>query len=199
MEFQDVVRRRRMVRNYQDRPLPPGALDRILDNARRAPSAGFTQGWAFLALEGREQTEIFWSHTFDPERRASFAHQGLFNAPALVVPLVSRQAHLDRYGEPDKATTGLADEEAWPVPYWDIDGAFATMLMLLTAVDAELGALFFGIFSGQSELLSALGVPKEYRPIGALAIGHPAPGEKPSKSARRGRRGLEEVVHRGHW
>ena len=194
-----MVRRRRMVRNYQDRPLPPGVLDRMLTNATKAPSAGFTQGWAFLVLEGREQTEIFWSHTFNPERRASFSHQGLFNAPALVLPLVSRQAHLDRYGEPDKTRTGLVDEAAWPVPYWDIDGAFATMLMLLTAVDAGLGALFFGIFSGQSELLSALGVPGEYRPIGAVAIGHPAPEDRPSGSAGRRRRPVEEVVHRGGW
>lgn len=193
-----MVRRRRMVRNYQDRPLPPGALDRILTNATKAPSAGFTQGWAFLALEGREQTEVFWSHTFEPERRASFAHQGLFNAPALVLPLVSRQAHLDRYGEPDKAKAGLVDADDWPVPYWDIDGAFATMLMLLTTVDAGLGALFFGIFSGQSELLSALGVPGDHRPIGALAIGYPAPEDRPSKSTGRGRRG-DEVIHRGHW
>lgn len=194
-----MVRRRRMVRNYQDRPLPAGALDRILANAARAPSAGFTQGWAFLALEGREQTEVFWSHTFDPERRASFAHQGLFNAPAIVLPLVSRQAHLARYGEPDKAKAGLQDEDAWPVPYWDLDGAFATMLMLLTVVDAGLGALFFGIFSGERELLAVLGVPPEYRPIGAMAIGYSAPEDRPSGSASRGRRPVEDVVHRGRW
>jgi len=188
-----------MVRDYQDRPLPPGVLDRILANANRAPSAGFTQGWAFLALEGREQTEIFWSHTFDSERRASFAHQGLFNAPAIVLALVSRQAHLDRYGEPDKARTGLEAEDAWPVPYWDVDGAFASMLMLLTAVDAGLGALFFGIFTGQRELLAALGVPSEYRPIGAIAIGYPTIEDRPSGSVGRGRRAVEDVVHRGRW
>lgn len=194
-----MVRRRRMVRDYQDRPLPPGALDRILANANRAPSAGFTQGWAFLALEGRSQTEVFWSHTFDAERRASFSHQGLFNAPAIVLPLVSRQAHLDRYGEPDKAKTGLEDEDAWPVPYWDVDGAFATMLMLLTVVDAGLGALFFGIFTGQRELLATLGVPDEYRPLGAIAIGYPAPADGPTGSATRGRRPMDDVVHRGRW
>jgi len=199
VEFQDVVRRRRMVRDYQDRPLPPGALDRILANATRAPSAGFTQGWAFVALEGRDQTEVFWSHTFTPALRESFSHQGLFNAPALVLPLVSRQAHLDRYGEPDKAKAGLSEEDAWPVPYWDVDGAFATMLMLLTAVDSGLGALFFGIFSGQRELLTALGVPFDYRPIGAVAIGYPAAEDRPSGSAGRGRRPVEDVVHRGSW
>ncbi len=194
-----MVRRRRMVRNYQDRPLPAGALDRMLANAARAPSAGFTQGCAFVALEGREQTEMFWSHTFDAERRAAFAHQGLFNAPALVMPLVAKQAYLDRYAAADKAGTGLARESGWPVPYWDVDAAFAAMVLLLTAVDAGLGALFFGIFRGEEQLLAALGVPSAYRPIGAIAIGYPAADDRPSASAVRGRRPLEQVVHRGRW
>ncbi len=85
------------------------------------------------------------------------------------------------------------------MPYWDIDAAFAAMLMLLTAVDAGLGALFFGIFGGEAELLAALGVPPDYRPIGAVAIGYPAAEDRPSASAVRGRRPLEDLVHRGHW
>ena len=188
-----------MVRSYEDRPLPPGALDRILANAVRAPSAGFTQGWSLLALEGREQTETFWRNTFEPEGRATFAHQGLFNAPALVLPLVSRQAYLDRYGASDKAGTDLEDERRWPVPYWDVDGAFATLLMLLSAVDSGLGALFFGIFTGERALLEELGVPATHRPIGAVALGYPAAGDRRSPSLARGRRPLDEVVHRGRW
>ena len=54
MEFAEVVRRRRMVRNYDpDRPVPPDVVDRLLDHAVRAPSAGFAQGWGFLVLESR--------------------------------------------------------------------------------------------------------------------------------------------------
>lgn len=199
MELRDAVCRRHMVRNYQDRPLAPGALDRILDHAIRAPSAGFTQGWAFLVLEGHEQTEVFWGHTFEPAARAAFAHQGLFNAPVLVLPLVSRAAYLARYGEADKEAAGLQREEAWPVPYWDVDGAFATMLMLLTAVDEGLGGLFFGIFRGERELLADLGVPAAYRPIGAVALGYPAEDDRPSPSLARGRRPLADVVHRRRW
>ena len=52
MEFQDVVRKRKMVRSFEDRPIPPDVLDRILANALHAPSAGFSQGWAFVVLEG---------------------------------------------------------------------------------------------------------------------------------------------------
>src|SRR5205085_11192420 len=95
-----------MVRNYDDRPLPPGALDRMLANARHAPSAGFSQGWAFLVLEGRAETDRFWAATFpSDEARASFAYPGLFRAPAIVVALSHKQAYLDRYAEPDKGWT----------------------------------------------------------------------------------------------
>ncbi|MGH9165963.1 MAG: nitroreductase family protein [Acidimicrobiales bacterium] len=199
MEFQDVVRRRAMTRDFQDRPLPGGALDRILANALRAPSAGFTQGAAFVVLEGRTETERFWSHTLAEEDRSAFPWPGLLRAPAVVIPLAGRQAYLDRYAEADKARTGLATEAGWPVPYWDVDCGFAAMAMLLTAVDLGLGALFFGIFKGQAALLEALGVPDGHRPIGAVALGHPSPTDRPSSSTARRRRPMEEVVHRGRW
>lgn len=199
MEFQDVVRRRRMVRTFDPRPVPPEVVDRILDNAVRAPSAGFTQGWAFLVLQGFDETERFWSATFREGKREWFAYPGLFDAPLIIVPLSHKQAYLDRYAEPDKGITDKR-EDFWPVPYWDIDTGFASLLMLLTAVDAGLGALFFGIFpEAMAPFRAAFGVPDAYTPIGAIAIGYEAPGDRPSPSLKRGRRGVEDVVHRGHW
>jgi nitroreductase len=196
MQLQDVVQRRRMVRNFDDRPLDPVVVDRILANAMTAPSAGHTQGWAFLVLEGRSDTERFWEATFDAERRRAFRWQGLFNAPLLVVVLSHKQAYLDRYAEPDKGWTDR-DESHWPVPYWDVDAGFAALLMLLTAVDAGLGALFFGVFEPE-RFRAAFGVPDGYTPVGALAVGHALPDER-SPSLARGRRPLDAVVHRGRW
>jgi len=197
VQFDDVVRRRRMVRNFDDRPVPTDVVERILANAQRAPSAGFSQGWAFLVLEGRDETARFWSATFeDDAARAAFRWQGLFRAPLVIVPLAHKQAYLDRYAEPDKGWTDR-DERRWPVPYWDIDTGFATLLMLLTAVDAGLGALFFGIFTPDAFRV-AFDVPDAYTPIGALAIGWPRPDE-PSPSLRRGRRPPHDVIHRGRW
>jgi nitroreductase len=197
MELREAIRRRRMVRNFEDRPVPAEALERVLDHARRGPSAGHTQGYAFLVLEGPEQVGRFWDCTFPADRRAGFRWPGLFRAPVVILPCASKEAYLDRYAEPDKGWADR-DEARWPVPYWDIDCGFATMAMLLTAVDEGLGALFFGVFDGLPGLREAFAIPDEFHPIGAVAIGWPAPDE-PSPSLRRGRRPADDVVHRGRW
>ncbi len=117
----------------------------------------------------------------------------------IILPCASKEAYLDRYAEPDKGWADR-DETRWPVPYWDVDCGFATMAMLLTAVDEGLGALFFGIFERAAGSCGrgSFGIPDEFRPIGAVALGWPAPDE-PSPSLRRGRRPSEDVIHRGHW
>ena len=199
MEFQEVVDRRRMVRNFTDAPVDAAVRDRILTNALHAPSAGFSQGWAFLVLETEPDRELFWRSTgADDTSVPNGWLDGMRRAPLLVVPLSHRDAYLDRYAEPDKGWTDRA-EERWPVPYWDVDTGMASLLMLLTVVDAGLGACFFGIPpEHHASFRAAFGVPDGYVPIGTIAIGHRAP-DRPSPSLRRGRRGLDEVVHRGRW
>lgn len=198
MEFAEVVRRRRMVRAYADEPVDPAVVDRMLENAVRAPSAGFSQGWAFLVLEDAHDRARFWSAVFPEPDRSGFAYPGLFRAPAIVVPLSHKDAYLDRYAEPDKGWTDRS-EARWPVPYWDIDTGMAALLILQTAVDLGLGALFFGVFPSRlAPFRSAFGVPDAYTPIGAITIGHPAPDPR-SPSLRRGRRPASDVVHRGSW
>ena len=64
-----------------------------------------------------------------------------------ILPLSNKSACLDRYAEPDKGWVDRS-EANWPAPYWDIDTGMAAMLILLTAVDAGLGALFFGRIFG---------------------------------------------------
>jgi nitroreductase len=172
-------------------------LDRLFERARRAPSAGHTQGWAFVVLEGREQTRLFWSTDADPAWVAQPDHPGVLNAPVIVLPFCSRQAYLERYSAPDKATAGLASEEAWPAPYWLVDTAFATMLLLLGAVEEGLGALFFRLHGDPSRLRSAFGVPGGWDPIGAVALGWPA--HEARQPTGRLLRPFADVVHRGRW
>jgi nitroreductase len=199
MEFQTVVRRRKMVRSFSDAPVAPELLDRILANGLRAPSGGFSQGWAFVVLVGPEETGLFWETISDDESGSDPWRPGLQRAPVIILPLTDEPAYLARYAEPDKVRHGLADAAAWPVPYWLVDTSFATMLILLSAVDAGLGALFFGLNHQDDELLAALGVPEGYRPIGAVALGWPDGADRPSPSLARGHRAQESVVHWGRW
>jgi nitroreductase len=189
-----------MVRAFDARPVPTELVDRLLQLARRAPSAGNTQPWAFVVLEG-EQTAALWDITLPVERRGSFRWPGLLEAPVVVLPLVSPDAYVDRYREPDKRTIGLgAGASAWPVPYWWVDGGMAVQTLLLAAVDAGLGALFYGLFDHERAVLDRFGVPEGWRALGAVALGWPAPGEpRPGRSASRRRPPLDEVVHRGSW
>ena len=198
MEFQDVVRKRKMVRNFTAEPIAPEVRERIIANAQRAPSAGFSQGWAFLVLDGPQETERYWGTTMSAARRWEFGWPGMFSAPLLIVALSNKSAYLDRYALPDKGWTDR-DEQRWPVPYWDIDAGMAGLLILQTAVDAGLGAVFFGIFD-QAGLRAAFGIPDEYTAVGTIAIGHPAPTDRPSPSLQIvGKRPAADVVHRGGW
>jgi len=194
-----VVRKRRMVRNYDpDRPVPPEVRDRILEHATRAPSAGFSQGWAFLALEAQADRDRFWEAATP---KTDVWQQWLVNmrhAPLIVVPHSNKSVYLERYAQPDKGWTDK-DEARWPVPFWDIDTGMASLLMLLTAVDEGLGACFFGIPPERNQAYrEAFGVPDEFNPIGAVSIGYRAVDHR-SKSLKRGRRPVDEVVHHGHW
>jgi nitroreductase len=198
MEFADVVRKRRMVRNYDpDRPVPDEALGRLLDYAIRAPSAGFSQGWGFLVLTEPAERTAFWQATTDDGRADSWL-TGMRTAPAIVVIHSCKKIYLDRYAERDKGWTDR-DENRWPVPYWDIDAGFASLMMMLGAVDSGLATCFFGIPPEKTATYrGAFDVPIEYDPIGVLTIGYPAPDRK-SPSLKRGRRGVDQVVHRGRW
>src|ERR1700722_19809573 len=178
MEFQDVIRRRRMVRQFTADPVPGHSIDRILANAVRGPSAGFSQGQAFLVLTG-EDLPRFW--TVAGEAVSPSAQ----TAPLVIVPLSSKRVYLDRYARPDKGWTDR-DESRWPVPFWHIDTGMAGLLILLTVVDEGLGACYFGIVpEAVDEFRATFGIPGDHEPIGAIAIGHAAEPTPRDLAARR--------------
>ncbi len=203
MEFNDVIRRRRMIRAFTGEPLPEGTADRLLKAAARAPSAGFSQGFSFLVLEGAEQSAPFWRLIFAEADREGDARmrrlvEGMSQAPLVIVPLASKDVYLDRYAQGDKGWTDR-DEGRWPVPYWYIDTGFAALLILLAVVDEGLGAVFFGP-PEFAAFRAEFGVPPEWTPIGAIAVGHFDPGDNPAPPGLRSRRKPPtDLIHRGHW
>ncbi|MFD7655600.1 nitroreductase family protein [Actinosynnema sp. NPDC059797] len=194
MEFQDVVRRRRMVRRFTDEPVPDESVLRIMRNAVRGPSAGFSQGQAFLVLRDAELERFYEVIGFT-------ADEPVRTAPVVVVPFAVKDAYLDRYALPDKGWTDRS-EDRWPVPFWYVDTGMAVLLILQTAVDEGLGAVYFGFRAGVFDRLRAeFGVPDGHVPIGAVAIGHAAEeGISEGASPRtRPRAPFDEVVRFGHW
>jgi nitroreductase len=197
MEFDDVLRRRRMTRAFTDEPLDPATVDRLLKAANRAPSAGFSQGWALLVLSESEQRAAFWTALDQDPRTGNPVKQ----APLIIVPLASKQQYLDRYTQPDKGWADR-DESRWPAPYWYIDTGFMALLLLLTAVDEGLGAKLFGIMPPFIDAFRArFGIPGHFDPIGAVAIGFRdyALDPDPPWHPKIQRRPLDEIVHLGAW
>lgn len=187
-----------MVRRFDpDRPVPAEVVVDLVGLAVRAPSAGFSQGWDFLALLEEGDRTAFWTAT-DDGRPEDAWRRGVAAAPALVLCLSHPDAYLDRYALPDKGWTDR-DPGRWPVPYWDTDTAMAAMVLLLGAEDAGLGALFFGVPGEHHEAVrEALGIPGDRRIVGVVALGHEA--ERVGGSARtRRRRPLDDVLHVGRF
>lgn len=206
MEFSEVIKRRRMFRAFTSQALPEGTTERLLRAAERAPSAGFSQGYSFLVLSGQDEAAPLWQILYDgadaPGAAANEVEQidALSTAQLVIVPLACKDVYLNRYAQPDKGWTDR-DEARWPVPYWYIDTGFAALLILLAVVDAGLGAVFFGITpEDMGPFRAAFGVPDEWTPIGAIAVGYPDPAADPVGSARsKDRKPLKDLVHNGRW
>jgi nitroreductase len=194
MEFGEVVRRRRMVRNYLARPVDPAAVERIVEAGVRAPSAGFSQGQSFVVVTEPERRLRIAELAGEPEYTARGFDPWISRAPVHVVVCVSEATYHERYREPDKINDD-GNEIEWPVPYWWVDAGASMMAILLAAVDEGLGAGFLGVqsFDGLAEFLD---IPDTVAPVGVVTIGHPAPDRR-SSSLDRGRRA--GVVHHERW
>ena len=188
-----------MVHVFEQRRVDKAIVDRLLDMARRGPSAGFSQGIDFVVLDEPSSLARFWALTDDPKfpRPPGFLDDP---PPVLVVAVADPGRYLDRYSKPDKIAFGLDRAEAWPVPFWDTDTAMACMVLLLAAVDAGLGGWFFGIAYGEAQLRRELGIPEDNHVVGVVGLGHVGEDVRPTGSAYSlPRRPFDEQVHRGHW
>ena len=196
MEFADVVRKRRMVRHFTSEPVPRETVERMLDLARHAPSAGFTQGQSFVVVTDLEMKRRIAEVCGEQGYVEAGWDPWISEAPVLVVPCTSEEAYHRRYREPDKLQDD-GTEIDWPVPYWFMDIGCAVQILFLAAVDEGLAAGYAGAFDLDA-LRSLLGIPAEVTPVGVIPIGHGAP-DKPSPSLKRGRKAEAEYAHWERW
>lgn len=209
-----------MTRHFLPDPIDEPLLARVLDTARRVPSAGNAQGFDFVVLCGPDETARYWDAAMPAERRKGFRWTSLLTCPVLITIWADPRAYLERYAEPDKAQTGLGHHAGgWATPYWTVDAAFAAMALQFAAIDEGLGVLFFGMFEHGDAVTAALGIPPSHEAVGVVAVGWPdraaQAAARPAASENRPRRplfGAEQaeadagdviadrpVVHRGCW
>jgi nitroreductase len=194
MEFGDVIRRRRMVRNYTPEAVERSVLERIADSMLRIPSAGFTQGVSVVVVTDQGRRAKIAQLAGEEHYVSSGFEPWISKAPAHFAICVSEADYRHRYAEPDKGSVPESEQD-WTVPYWWVDGGAAMMLGLLAAVDEGLAAGFLGVHS-VSGLADVLELPEGLSPIGVMTVGHPAP-DRPSGSLARGRR--RDRIHWETW
>jgi FMN reductase [NAD(P)H] len=195
VEFSEVVRRRRMVRNYTDEPVDPAAVERIVAAGLRAPSAGYSQGQSLVVVTEPERRRRIAELAGEAAYVAAGFDPWISRAPVHVVVCVSERLYRDRYDEPDKNPEGA--EQDWPVPYWWVDAGASLMLLLLAVVDEGLAAGFLGSHA-MPELEAGLGLPADVSAIGVVTIGHAATDRR-STSLARGARPGTVTIHREVW
>jgi len=196
MEFREMVLKRRMVRNFSDRPVDAAIIDRILELTRHAPSAGFTQGQSFILVTRPELRKAIAATCEEEEYVQSGFAPFISKAPVLLIPCTSEAAYHRRYQEADKVNED-GTEIVWPVPYWFMDIGCAVMIALLAAIDEGLVTAFAGS-KDLDQLRSLLDMPAEVTPVGVIAAGYRA-ADVPSPSLKRGRKSDEEYIHRERW
>lgn len=197
MEFGEVVRRRRMVRNYDpDKPVPRDSLERIAAAAQRAPSAGFSQGQRLIVVTETDRRLRIAEICDEPGYVGAGFDPWVSRAPALFVPCVSEEIYHARYREQDKVDDD-GNEIDWPVPYWWVDMGATVMLILLAAIDEGLAAGFLGTHR-TADLQAELGLPADMQPVGVMTIGHPLPDRR-SGSLKRGWVKPDDFVRWERW
>jgi nitroreductase len=162
MNFEDVIRKRKMVRKFKrNRPISDRMIVKLIRNAHRAPSAGHTQVQEFIIVKDPLIKKKL--------RRAAVDQEYVEEAPVLIILCSNTSRSVARYG--------IRGREFYSI----IDGAFASMLILLTAVNEGIDACFVGAFE-DDKVSKILEIPEQVRPIGIICVGYP--DEKPERIER---------------
>ena len=173
MDVWTAIRTKRMVRRFEDRPLAPEHLARIVDAGRHAASSKNQQRWDFVTIEGREQLRLLSSV-------GSYA--GHVAGAAAAVALIT----------PDPTRPGASLSLVWDV-------GMAAENMMLAAWELGIGSCPATVYD-QSLTREILGHPEDRWCGYILSFGYPAdPDDLSRPPAAGGRRQLDEILHRERW
>ncbi|AKU15170.1 nitroreductase family protein [Luteipulveratus mongoliensis] len=190
MDFTDVLKMRRMVRDYLPDPVPPEALRRIVKMVHRAPSAGFSQGHRLIVITDpliRKQI----SDLCDPPYAGTLAAGWIAKAPVLIAVCVREASYHEQYTKPERLDED-GNEIEWVVPYWWFDSGSLFVLLQLAAANEGLATGFFG--PHEDGLEQILELPDDLGLAGILTLGYAGAAAKPLAVLKKLQLPLEDLV-----
>jgi nitroreductase len=168
MELSEAIKGRRSIRAFKQQDVPEETVEKLIDAARHAPSAGNIQPWEFV-IARKQDTK---------KKLAQAAYQAFVEeAPLVIVVCANENSSSSGYGKRGKTLYCIQDTAA------------ATQNILLTAYSLGLGTCWVGAFN-EDEAKKALQAPDGIRPVAIIPVGYP--NRTPSQ---RGRRPLNQIVH----
>jgi nitroreductase len=184
VDLRDLLARRRMVRSFDATPVDGAWLERLCVDALRAPTAGNAAGVRMRVVPTERLPAYFAAATDASWRESSRRYAGLARAGAAVVVTARVEDYLERYGESDKIASGLDERDAWPVPYWYVDAAMATMALLLLLEEAGWQATMWGNFRHATRVLAWVDAPDEEL-VATVLVGRGDGADPPTSSLGR--------------
>lgn len=173
--FLRLVKGRRSIRRYIERPVEREKILTCLEAARLAPSADNAQPWRFLVLDDKDLRKRFCGAVFSGIYSVSrFAKK----APALIVILARLNLIAHRVGK-----------QIQHIHFHLLDIGIAGEHIVLQAEELGLGTCWIGWFNTR-KARKVLNIPREYKVIALLSMGYYE--QKPSKSKKR--KQLDEIV-----
>jgi len=144
MEVRKIIKNRRSIREYLDKPVEEEKLLKIIESANNAPSACNVQGWRFIIVKDK--------NIKDHLIKKGIVH--LKNIPVGIFVIYSKELINKEYQ--DHIQTASA----------------AIQNMLLTATDLELGSCWVCHLPKKRKLRKLLKIPKIYEPIALITVGY---------------------------
>jgi len=169
MDLLEIIKNRRSIRVFKKQDLPQDIIERLLEAARWAPSAGNVQPWAFVVVSSQKMKQSL--------SMAAFGQKDLEEASIVIVVCADEKLAEQSYGVRGKSLFCLQDTAA------------AIQNIMLTAYSLGLGSCWIGAFK-EDEVRQVIKAPKGMRPIALIPVGYP--NEAP---AARSRRPVSEIMH----
>ncbi|MCY1143206.1 nitroreductase family protein [Actinoplanes sp. Pm04-4] len=195
MKFREVLRGRRMVRNYRTDTVPDDVLERVVKVVHRAPSAGFSQGHRLVVVTD-PAVRAALAAVAEPWYLANGFEPWISQAPVQIVLGIREQSYHERYTETDKLEDD-GEEIPWPVPFWWFDSGALFTLLQLAAANEGLASGFYSPAPPEelAALAAAAGLPDDVAVAGVITLGYPAddPAVPTAKLAKR-RKPIDDLV-----